>query len=169
MAPRRQSAQCNRSPRPKSNTLHVATGVGWSACVADPPDQMGRAEISWTGVALRLPDDGTGVLPLLRHVILNDTKSATYELGLLRALCRAADSQAGVAETPDEDTVVLPLGLIALNWLRLYLPLVEAKLPQTPGNAGADGLGFAGDGFRAILTGLVPRLDLRVGAASRAM
>ena len=103
-------------------------------------------------------------MPLLRYVILNDQKSATYKLGLLRALCRAADGQAGMAEQRDEDTVVLPLGLVALNWLRLYLPLVEAGLPQTPRNAGPDGLGFAGDGFRALLAGLVPRLDLRIGA-----
>ena len=40
-------------------------------------DQQGCPEVSWTWVALRLPDDGTGALPLLRHVILNDQKSAT--------------------------------------------------------------------------------------------
>ena len=68
------------------------------ARVVDMPDQMARPEVSWTGVALRLPDDGTGALPLLRYVILNDQKSATYKLGLLRALCRAADGQAGMAE-----------------------------------------------------------------------
>jgi hypothetical protein len=59
-------------------------------------DAMGRPEVSWTQVALRLPDDGTGALPLLRHVILNDQKSATYKLGLLRAICRAADGAAGL-------------------------------------------------------------------------
>jgi hypothetical protein len=59
-------------------------------------DQQGRIDVSWTNVALRLPDDGTGALPLLRHVILNDQKSATYKLGLLRALCRAADGSAGM-------------------------------------------------------------------------
>ena len=132
--------------------------------VVDLPDQQGRSGVSWTGVVLRLPDDGTGALPLLRHVILNDAKSATYKLGLLRALCRAADGQAGLAHEPDEDTIVLPLGAIALNWLRLYLPLVGAKLPQMPRNTGPDGLGFAGPGFRALLEGLVPRLDLRIGA-----
>jgi hypothetical protein len=58
---------------------------------------MGRPEVTWTGVALRLPDDGAGALPLLRHVILNDQKSATHRLGLVRALCRAADGQAGLA------------------------------------------------------------------------
>jgi len=97
-------------------------------------------------------------------VILNDQKFASYKLGLLRALCRAADGQAGMAEAQGEDSVVLPLGLVALNWLRLYLPLVDARLPQAPGNAGPDRLGFAGPGFRALLAGLVPRLDLRVGA-----
>src|SRR5712691_4488297 len=54
--------------------------------VQQTPDQQGREDIAWTSVALRLPDDGTGALPLLRHVILNDQKSATYKLGLLRAL-----------------------------------------------------------------------------------
>ena len=134
------------------------------ARVVDLPDRQGRPEVSWTGVVLRLPDDGTGALPLLRHVILNDQKSASYKLGLLRALCRAADGQAGLAEDKGEEAIALPLGLVALNWLRLYLPLVEAKLPQAPKNAGPDGLGFAGPGFRALLRGVVGRLDLRVGA-----
>ena len=128
------------------------------------PDQMGRAAVSWTGMALRLPDDGTGALPLLRHLILNDQKSATYKLGLLRALCRAADGQAGMAIDGAGEDMALPLGVVALNWLRLYLPLVGAGFPQMPGNAGPDGLGFAGPGFRALLGGLVPRLDLRIGA-----
>ena len=134
------------------------------ARTAGMADELGRPGVGWTGVALRLPDDGTGALPLLRHVILNDQKSSTYKLGLLRALCRVADGQAGLVEDRGEDAVALPLGLIALDWLRLYLPLVEARLPQAPRNAGPDGLGFAGPGFRALLTGAVPRLDLRVGA-----
>ena len=60
------------------------------ARTAGMADALGRPGVGWTGVALCLPDDGTGALPLLRHVILNDQKSATYKLGLLRALCRAA-------------------------------------------------------------------------------
>ena len=36
--------------------------------------QLGRSEITWTTMVLKLPDDGTGALPLLRHVILNDAK-----------------------------------------------------------------------------------------------
>lgn len=160
-------AEPERGMHPVSQAEVERLARGHGALVAhaiDMPDQMGRPEVSWTGVALRLPDDGTGALPLLRHVILNDQKSSTYKLGLLHALCRAADGQAGMAEVRDEDAVRLPLGLVALNWLRLYLPLVEAKLPQAPQNAGPAGLGFAGPGFRALLSGLVPRLDLRVGS-----
>lgn len=114
-------------------------------------------------MALRLPDDGTGALPLLRHVILNDQKQTTYKLGLLRALCRIADGAAGLAQEDGEAFVTLPLGLVALTWLRLYLPLVARRLPQAPDNAGPDGLGFAGPGFRALLAGTATAADLRVG------
>ena len=139
------------------------------------PDRMGRTEVSWTNVALRLPDDGTGALPLLRHLFLADQKSSTYKLGLLRALCRIADGSAGLAREVDDEYVALPLGLVALTWLRLYLPLVAADLPQAPGNrSGAERLGFAGPGFLAIAAGAVVLPDLRVGArfgseAGRAM
>src|SRR5205807_6147432 len=102
--------------------------------VQQTADQQRRDDISWTSVALRLPDDGTGALPLLRHVILNDQKSATYKLGLLRALCRAADGSAGMVQDTGEEFVRVPLGLVALNWLRLYLPLIREGLPRTPTN-----------------------------------
>ncbi len=135
----------------------------------DAADALGRTEVSWTNIALRLPDDGTGALPLLRHVILLQEKSSTYKLGLLRAVCRAADSAAGLAVRGGGDGgghVVIPLGLVALNWLRLYLPLTAAHLPQAPGNRhGADGLGFAGLGWKALAGGAATVRDLRVGAA----
>jgi hypothetical protein len=54
-------------------------------------DGLGRAEIAWTTLILELPDDGTGALPLLRGMILDDRKSATYKLALLRVLARIAD------------------------------------------------------------------------------
>lgn len=126
-------------------------------------DQMGRADVSWTMMVLRLPDDGTDALPLLRHVILSDAKSSTYKLGLLRAVTRAADGAAGMAAPAGEDKVQLPLGLIALNWLRLYLPLLRADLPQSPVNrSGANRIGFVAADEWADLAGLSP-LDLRVG------
>lgn len=132
--------------------------------VADGKDLQGR-EVHWTTYALQLPDDGAGALPLLRGIILNDDKSATYKLGLLRAIARIADTAPALAvERVDADIVELPLGAVALNWLRMYLPLAAADLPQLPGNRGADRLGFAGDAFRQLLVDGVSGQDLRIGA-----
>jgi SAM-dependent methyltransferase len=129
------------------------------------PDLQKRPEISWTAVVLLLTDDGTGALPLLRHLILMDAKSATYKLGLLRSPCRAADGSAGLAEEDGDEHVQLPLGLVALNWLRLYLPLAQADLPQALGNRhDAEGFGFTDLGWQALAAGALSSLDLRTGA-----
>ena len=125
------------------------------------PDLGGRSEVSWTQIIVRLPDDGTGALPLLRQVILYDTKSSTYKPALLRALCRIADGVAGMARSDDERHISLPLGLVALYWLRLFKPLVAAGLPQAPTHRGMSGLSFIGKGYRAIES--MSHLDLRVG------
>jgi SAM-dependent methyltransferase len=126
------------------------------------PEGMGRPEVNWTQLVVRLPDDGTGALPLLRHIILNDEKASTYKLGLLRALCRIADGSAGMARSVGDEHVAVPLGLVGLYWLRLFKPLLEAGLPQSPVNHGLDRLGFVREGFRDL--GDVSHLDLRVSA-----
>ena len=128
-------------------------------------DQLGRADVRWIGMCLRLPDDGAGALPLLRGVILNDEKSSTYKLGLLRAVARVADATPALAAPSlDEDAVEVPLGVVALNWIRMYLPLVRAGLPQMPGNSGPNGLGFAKAGFRELMAHNISGQDLRIGA-----
>lgn len=136
---------------------HGATVV----CKVEEDDRLGRSDVLWTHVALSLPDDGTGALPLLRHIILNDSKSSTYKLALLRTICRMADSTAGTAHYLDDEYVSVPLGLAALYWIRLFKPLLQTDLPQNPTNRGIQGLGFAGEGFRS-LSGISP-LDLRIG------
>jgi SAM-dependent methyltransferase len=130
--------------------------------VSEQSDELGRSEIRWINVAVRLPDDGTGALPLLRHIILNDSKSSTYKLALLRAVCRIADGSAGYARDLSDDHVAVPLGLVGLYWIRLYLPLLTRDLPQSPTNRGMESLGFANDGFKA-LPSFVSHLDLRIG------
>lgn len=128
-------------------------------------DRLGREGVHWTNVALKLPDDGSGALPLLRGIILKDDKSSTYKLGLLRSIARIADSMPSLASpAADGDEVTLPMGAVALVWVRLYLPLIEKGLPQRPGNSGPDGIGFAGAGFRALLEHRVNAQDLRIGA-----
>ena len=112
-------------------------------------DAGGRAGISWDVIWLRLPDDGTGALPLLRHVVFNDQKSSTYKLALLRTLVRIADGASGFARPgSDEKRVELPLGLVALFWIRAFKPLIANDLPQLPGGNGK--LRFVKEGFRGL-------------------
>lgn len=134
--------------------------------VARSADQGGRPEVMWDIVAMRMPDDGTGALPLVRGIVLSDEKSSTYKLALLRAVTRIAEyAPAAATPAPDgRDAVEVPLGLVALNWIRMYLPLVRGGFPQAPGNVGTSGLGFAKIGFEALLARNTAQADLRIGA-----
>ena len=126
----------------------------------DSPDKLGRPGIAWTTAVLGLPDDGLGALPLLRHLILTDGKSSTYKIALLRILARIADTAAGTARH-EAESVVLPMGLVALFWLRMYKPLIEGGLPQMPPNRAGNAPGFVTSNFTALR--LVRPVDLRAG------
>ena len=134
--------------------------VGLALRVATPAtgDLQGRADVRWQTVVLDLPDDGAGALPLLRGVILKQEKTATYKLALLRCIARIADSSPNVAREAG-DYVELPLGLIALYWIRMFKPLVEAGLPQLPGEK----MAFVTGAFLALAQ--VAAFDFRPGAA----
>lgn len=125
-------------------------------------DRLGREGVTWQTAFLQAPDDGLGALPLLRHVIVNDSKSSTYKLALLRVLVRIAESATGLVEDVDDDTVAVPLGLVALYWIRAFKPLVEHGLPQKPPNRNDTGLGFVKEGFHSLRQ--VSPYSLRLGA-----
>jgi len=127
----------------------------------DSQDKLGRSEVSWTNVVLGLPDDGLGALPLLRHLILVDEKASTYKIALLRVLARIADTAAGLARY-EADAVVVPLGLVALFWMRMYKPLIENALPQMPVSRFGVGPGFVTDSFLALRP--VTAVELRTGS-----
>ena len=136
--------------------LGLENGLALRVATERTEDRQGRPDVRWQTVILDLPDDGAGALPLLRGVILRQEKSATYKLALLRCLARIADAFPNVAREV-ADGVELPLGLVALLWIRMFKPLVARGLPQTP-----DGrMGFVTDAFRALSA--VAPFDLRPG------
>jgi 2-polyprenyl-3-methyl-5-hydroxy-6-metoxy-1,4-benzoquinol methylase len=129
------------------------------------PD-VARPGIEWDCMAFVLPDDGSGSLPLLRNIIVNDSKAASYKLGLLRALIRIAEGAPGMVSKRDDAWVEIPFGLVALYWLKMYMPLViKHNLIQTPtaDHASQSGYGWASSHFYKLHT-LSP-YDLRVSAA----
>ena len=130
-------------------------------------DQLSRADVRWEVIVFQLPDDGTGSLPLLRHIIVNDHKAATYKLGLLRTLIRIAEGAPGMVVNRTDDTVEIPFGLVGLYWLKLYMPLVlQYKLVQTPRHnlENQTGLGFARPEHFYQLSNRFSPFDLRIGA-----
>ncbi|MBA6222629.1 methyltransferase domain-containing protein [Colwellia sp. MB02u-18] len=93
-------------------------------------DKLGRDHVSWQTLVLQMPDDGTGAFPFIRHVALNDGKSATHKLALLRVLLHIADGHAGAVlrrePSPFGDRVILPVGLVALYWCHQYKDLIDS-------------------------------------------
>jgi SAM-dependent methyltransferase len=125
------------------------------------PDES-RAHVSWETLVFTMPDDGTGSLPLLRHIIVNDNKSSSYKLGLLRVLTRIAESAPGIVCNRADDYVDIPLGIVGLYWLKQYKPLLLThKIAQHPNTR--QGYGFAGEDFYKLEK--ISNYDLRVGAS----
>lgn len=101
-------------------------------------DQLGRQGVQWETVLLTLPDDGTGAFPLIRNIVINDSKSSTYKVALLRTLLRIAEGHPGAVIERSKTHVALPMGLVALYWLKLYKPLLDtfAMKQGSNGNLG---------------------------------
>ena len=130
-------------------------------------DHLARSHVRWETLVFKLPDDGTGSLPLLRHIIVNDDKTATYKLGLLRALIRIAEGVPGMVTRRTDDIVEIPFGLVGLYWLKLYMPLLlQYKLVQIPRQnlVNQTGLGFAKPQHFFQLNDRISPFDLRIGA-----
>ncbi len=130
-------------------------------------DALGRKDVEWETLVLTLPDDGSGDLIKVRHIIVNDNKSATYKLALLRTLLRIADAHPGAAFDRSDGNIVLPLGLVALYWMRQYKRLLDFDAGEGRGvqqNSDSNrGLGFVQPDGWEQLRHLAPD-DLTIGA-----
>jgi len=123
-------------------------------------DKLDRVDVQWTSLVFRLPDDGTGALPLIRHILINDNTSATYKPALLRAILRTADSAKGAVMEKTRDHVKIPLGLVALYWLRMYRRLIlNRSYHQMPSGNGPPA--FDNEHFRSLRG--FSEADLRLG------
>ncbi|MHC1765220.1 MAG: class I SAM-dependent methyltransferase [Verrucomicrobiia bacterium] len=77
-------------------------------------DHLCRPGVKWTTVVYRMPDDGTGALPLLRHIILNDAKSSTYKP---RSFDASSGSRTAIPASPRRTrTTRCPSRLVGSPW-----------------------------------------------------
>lgn len=116
--------------------------------VSDSSDSLQRVDVTWQTIVLNLPDDGSGHLNTVRRIIVNDNKSATYKLALLRTLLRLADAHPGAVIERTDGKVILSAGLVALYWVRQFKRLIDIDIEghgiQQNSNV-SKGLGFVKD------------------------
>ncbi|MEZ9058295.1 class I SAM-dependent methyltransferase [Vibrio pelagius] len=134
--------------------------------IDESKDQLNRSEVWWQTVVVTLPDDGTGDLNKVRHIIVNDNKSATYKLALLRTLLRIADAHSGAVIDRNDGKILLPVGLVALYWVRQFKRLIDIDIEgsgiQQNSNT-TKGLGFVKeDGWNQLKH--LSADDLAIGA-----
>ncbi|XDF79684.1 class I SAM-dependent methyltransferase [Aliivibrio fischeri] len=125
-------------------------------------DALKRGAIQWQTVVMSLPDDGSGDLNKVRHIIVNDSKSSTYKLALLRVLLRIADAHSGCVMDRTDGEVSIPLGLVALYWIKAYKRLIDVGNIQQNSNT-KKGLAFiTADGWEQLTH--LSADDLAIGA-----
>ena len=134
--------------------------------IDESKDQLNRSEVWWQTVVMTLPDDGSGDLNKVRHIIVNDNKSATYKLALLRTLLRIADAHSGAVINRSDGKILLPVGLVALYWVRQFKRLIDIDIEgsgiQQNSNT-TKGLGFVKeDGWNQLKH--LSADDLAIGA-----
>ncbi len=141
----------------KNSVLHLTK-------VLDSDDSLKRESVWWQTVIMTLPDDGSGDLKKIRHIIVNDSKSATYKLALLRTLLRIADAHSGAVIDRSDGKVAIPLGLVALYWIRQFKRLIDKEDIQQNSNSSI-GLGFIKpDGWEKLKEFELAADDLSIGA-----
>ncbi|MCD9541074.1 methyltransferase domain-containing protein [Photobacterium carnosum] len=96
--------------------------------VSDSPDHLNRNDVYWQTVVLSLPDDSSGNLNTVRRIIVNDSKSATYKLALLRTLLRIADVHPGAVLDRQNGKIAISMGLVALYWIRQFKRLIDVDI-----------------------------------------
>lgn len=134
--------------------------------IDESKDKLNRSEVWWQTVVMILPDDGSGDLNKVRHIIVNDNKSATYKLALLRTLLRIADAHSGAVIDRSDGKILLPVGLVALYWVRQFKRLIDIDIAgsgiQQNSNT-TKGLGFVKeDGWNQLKH--LSADDLAIGA-----
>ncbi len=125
-------------------------------------DELGRREIKWVSLVMRLESDCQDrSVDQIETIINRDKKDATYKLALLRSLCDIAQTAYHHVCWHVDGTVSVPLGLVAEKWLYYYWPLMDTGdgiIPQKRGREINKPLAF-----RKSLTELVAYFQRRGG------
>ncbi|MDB5492352.1 MAG: methyltransferase type 11 [Micavibrio sp.] len=109
----------------------AATGLMHFEHIVDArEDKLGRGDVWWDSVCLRVPDRHTEVLPTYRDGIIQSAKNSSYKLGFAHCFLNLIRTQPGLVREHDDARYAIPLGPMLPHWIRLYDGLAEAGLQQ---------------------------------------
>ena len=111
--------------------------AGLRVAVSGTQPDAHRPDIQWNViVAEKAPENHVRGLERIQSILVQDAKTATYKLALIRAFCLISRTQANLVQWQKGD-VYVPMRAVARQWLSLYWPLLTAPtfIAQTRGEA----------------------------------
>lgn len=145
-------------------------------------DKLGRGDVWWDSVSLKMPDRHVDALPVFRDGIIHAAKNTSYKLGFAHCFIDLIRNHPGLLQGADDTRYAIPLGPMLPQWIRLYDGLAEAGLAQIRPNrkladplnatrrfaAAAQGLAVADLKEGAVLEGLRGQAALKMMNIARA-
>ncbi len=93
-------------------------------------DRLGRRDVWWDSVLLRMPDRHADMLPVYRDGIIHATKNTSYKLGFAHSFIEILRRHPEIIREADDARFAIPLGPILPYWIRLYDGLAAQGLLQ---------------------------------------
>jgi SAM-dependent methyltransferase len=93
-------------------------------------DKLGRGDVWWDSVSLKMPEHHVDALPVYRDGIIHAAKNTSYKLGFAHCFIDLIRNRPGLLQEADDTRYAVPLGPMLPQWIRLYDGLAEAGLAQ---------------------------------------
>jgi SAM-dependent methyltransferase len=97
-------------------------------------DKLGRSDVWWDSVCLKMPSEHVEALSIFRESIIQAPKYTSYKLGLAHCLMEVVSNAPEAVKELDDSRYSVSLGDIMLSWAKLYDGLAEEGLPQIRNN-----------------------------------
>lgn len=95
-------------------------------------DQLGRSDVWWDNVSLRMPKNHLEPLRTLKAQAIQGSLSSTYKPAFVLALAETLHQLGNTVEHVDAAQVAVPTATVVANWESIYRKALALELPQVP-------------------------------------
>jgi hypothetical protein len=147
---------------PAGKLILLLESVGFRIIFTSHQPDAVRPDVEWTVViAEKGPLDHARGLERVQQILVQDAKTATYKLALIRAFCEIARTKANIVHW-GQNEVYVPMLPVAVHWLTYYWPILTSPrfIAQKHGEAAECARPIAFRGEVQLLSNQYPRQDL---------